>query len=194
MSEAPEHPGPEGDRSRHLSLEELEAAWAALPAPPADRGRVRVILARGADGIRRTFSRTRLSPEEGVPGDRWQRRDAARPDRQLAVIRCDVAELLANGQPITLAGDNLFVDLDLSAANLPVGTRLRLGDAEVVMSSEPHNGCAKFQARFGQAALRFISERKRRDAHLRGVYWTVVRAGEVAEGDPVEVLDRPPVG
>ena len=86
-------------------------------------------MLRRADGVRETPERTRLSPDDGVPGDDWSRRPPRDPEAQLAVMRRDVAELIANGQPLTLFGDNLFVDLDLSAANLPAGTRLRVGDA-----------------------------------------------------------------
>jgi MOSC domain-containing protein YiiM len=103
----------------------------------------------------------------------------------------DVAELIANGQPLTLFGDNLFVDLDLSAENLPEGTRLRVGEAEVVMTAEPHNGCKKFDGRFGRDALRFVQAKPTRYSNLRGVYWRVIAAGEAAVGDAVRVLSRP---
>lgn len=184
--------GPQGDESRHLPLEELEAAWDRLPAPPVETGRVAVVVSRRADGVRDTPQRARLSPEEGVPGDRWARCTSDRPDMQLAVMRRDIAELLANGQAITLAGDNLFVDLDLSDQNLPVGSRLRVGAAVVEVSPEPHNGCRKFMGRFGNDGLRFISDKNKRDQHMRGVYWTVVEAGDVAVGDSIEVLHRGP--
>lgn len=182
--------GPRGDASRHLSLEAIEEGWNALPAPPADEGRVALIVARRADGVRETPEQVRLSPEEGVPGDRWARVMQDRPDMQLAVMRRDVAELLANGQPITHAGDNLFVDLDLSARNLPVGTRLEVGEALVEVTPEPHDGCRKFMGRFGNPALRFISARERRAENLRGVYWTVVQAGGVAVGDRIRIRTR----
>lgn len=187
---AQEDYGPEGDASRHLSLEEIENGWNALPVPPADEGRVALIVARRPDGVRETPEQARLSPEAGVPGDRWARRTSHRPDMQLAVMRRDVAELLANGQPITHAGDNLFVDLDLSARNLPVGTRLEVGEALVEVTPEPHDGCRKFMGRFGNPALRFISAKERRPENLRGVYWTVIQAGNVAVGDRIRVLER----
>lgn len=185
-----ENYGPEGDESRHLSLEEIEKRWEALPPAGTDEGRVALIVARRADGVRETPESARLSPEEGVPGDRWARLTSDRPEMQLAVMRRDVAEILANGQPITHAGDNLFVDLDLSARNLPVGTRLEVGQAVVQVTPEPHDGCRKFMGRFGNPALRFISAKERRPENLRGVYWTVVEAGEVAVGDPIRVLER----
>lgn len=182
--------GPRGDPARHRREVEIRTAYAALPPPPRDRGRVALITLRRADGVRDTPERTVLSPAEGVPGDRWKRVDGD-PRRQLAVMRVDIAELLANGQPISHAGDNLFVDLDLSTANLPTGTRLRVGEALVEVSPEPHNGCRKFRDRFGHDALRFTAAREMREIHVRGIYWTVVEPGPVAVGDAIEVLSRP---
>jgi MOSC domain-containing protein YiiM len=182
--------GPEGDAARHLPLAALEAGLAALPAAPRDAGRLAMLLRRHPDGARETPESAWLSPEDGMPGDRWGRRKPHALDAQLAVIRRDVAELIANGQPVTLFGDNLFVDLDLSDANLPVGTRLRVGDAIVERTPKPHNGCLKFKARFGADALRLVQAKPTRDQNLRGVYWTVVRAGEVRAGADIEVISR----
>lgn len=148
-------------------------------------------LRRHADGRRETLARTLLSLAEGVPGDGWSRRPPRDPEAQLAVMRRDVAALVANGQPLTLFGDNLFVELDLSAANLPVGTRLRVGSAVVAMTPKPHNGCVKFKGRFGKDALRFVQAPATRDQNLRGVYWKVVEPGEARAGDEVAVLSRP---
>jgi len=103
-------------------------------------------------------------------------------------MRRDVAELIANGQPLTLFGDNLFVELDLSAANLATGARLRVGEALVEVTPKPHNGCTKFKARFGQDALRFVQGRPTRDQNLRGIYWKVVEAGEARVGDRIQLL------
>jgi MOSC domain-containing protein YiiM len=101
----------------------------------------------------------------------------------------DVARLFANGQPLSLFGDNLLVDLDLSVANLPTGSRLRVGGALLEVTPKPHDGCVKFRQRVGQAALRLTADH-RLDLRLRGIYAKVVEAGEVALGDPIEVLSR----
>ena len=132
-----------------------------------------------------------MTPEAGIPGDAWGRQRHPAPDAQLTVMQVDVAELIANGQPLTLFGDNLIFELDLSEANLPPATRLRAGTATLEATPEPHNGCRKFRERFGDAALRFVSQRDLRHLNLRGVYMRVVEAGEVAAGDPVQVLSRP---
>lgn len=182
--------GAPGDRSRHRPLAELEAGLRELPAAPTDSGRLALIVRRRADGVRETPERVLLSPEEGVPGDGWRRRPPRDPEAQLAVMRRDVAELIANGQSLTVFGDNLFVDLDISAANLPAGTRLRVGEALVEVTPKPHNGCRKFQGRFGQDAFRLVQAQPTRDQNLRGIYWKVVEPGEACVGDPIQVLSR----
>lgn len=182
--------GPEGDPSRHLTLAELEAGLRALPPAPREAGRLALLLRRRPDGARETPERVWLSPEDGMPGDRWGRRQPHAHDAQLAVMRRDVAELIAHGQSITLFGDNLFVDLDISAASLPAGSRLRVGDAVVEVTPKPHNGCLKFKARFGADALRFVQATATRDRNLRGIYWRVVEAGEARVGDAIEVISR----
>lgn len=183
--------GPQGDAARHRSLAELEAGLRALPALPTDAGTLALVVRRRPDGVRETPERVRLSPDEGVPGDGWSRRPPRDPEGQLAVMCRPVAELIANGQPLTLFGDNLFVDLDLSAANLPEGTRLRVGDAVVEVTPKPHDGCLKLKGRFGLDALRFVQAKSTRDRNFRGIYWKVVEPGEVRVGDAVEVLSRP---
>jgi MOSC domain-containing protein YiiM len=182
--------GPPGDPTCHPPLAELDAAVRALAPSPRDVGRLALIVRRRADGIRETPERVCLSLEEGVPGDGWSRRPPRKPDAQLSVMRRDLAELIANGQPLTVFGDNLFVELDLSAANLPAGTRLRVGRALVEMTPEPHNGCLKFKARFGRDALQFVQAPPTRHENRRGIYWRVVEAGEAGVGDRIEVLSR----
>ena len=188
MSGPKEDYGPRGDASRHLPLAALEAAVRALPPGLKDAGRLRLIIRRHADGSREMLASAILTPQEGVPGDRWGRHPAPNPRTQLAVMRFDIAEVIANGQPLTLFGDNLFVDLDLTAAGLPPGARLKVGQAVLEVSPEPHNGCLKFKGRFGADALRFVQAEPTRELNLRGVYWTVVEAGQVYAGAPIERL------
>lgn len=106
-------------------------------------------------------------------------------------MQTSIARLIANGQAMTTFGDNLFVELDLSAANLPTGTRLAVGESIVEVTPKPHNGCSKFEARFGRDALRFVQAPATRPENRRGIYWKVVTEGEVAVGDAVRVLHRP---
>jgi MOSC domain-containing protein YiiM len=189
MKDADRDPGPLGDAARHLPLETLESALAAL-TPPRDRGSVELIVSRGVHERRATPERTVLSPAEGVPGDAWKRKLPQKPGAQISLMRADLARLFANGQPISLAGDNLFVELDLSVANLPTGSRLRVGGALLEVTPEPHNGCARFRQRFGDAALRLTAAPRYRDDRLRGIYARVMELGEVAVGDGIEVLLR----
>jgi len=170
---------------------ELEAGLRALPEAPKNEGSLVLIVRRLVDGARDTPASVVLSPESGVPGDDWALRPPRNPQAQLAIMRRDVAELIANGQPLTLSGDNLFVDLDISAENLPTGTRLRVGAAIVEVTPKAHNGCVKFQGRFGQDALRFVNAKPTRQLNLRGIYWKVIEAGEASVDAPIRVLSRP---
>jgi MOSC domain-containing protein YiiM len=180
-----------GDPARYPSLDHLARALAALPSAPRHLGRLALIVCRRDGGLRETPRRAQLTPEAGLPGDAWGRRPDPKPEAQLAVMQIDVAELIANGQPLMLFGDNLFLELDLSAANLPLASRVRIGGATLEVTPKPHNGCHKFRARFGPDALEFVSKPDLRPRNLRGIYFRVVEAGEVAPGDPVEVIARP---
>ena len=183
--------GPPGDPSRHLPLGELAQKLGTLPAAPRDAGRVALLVRRRPDKVRETPTRIDLGPDTGVPGDAWGR--GQKPDRaaQVTVMEIDVAEMVANGQPLTVFGDNLFLALDLSVENLPTGSRLRLGRALLEVTAKPHNGCRKFAARFGHDALRLVANPQLRHRNLRGIYMSVVEAGEVAVGDAVAVVSRP---
>ena len=128
--------GPWGDASRHLARTDLERGFRAL-SPPTDVGTLTLIVARGDDGHRETPERAVLTPEGGVPGDAWLRDSPEKLDAQITMMRSDVARLLANGQLLSLFGDNLLVDLDLSVANLPAGSRLRLGRALLEVTPAP---------------------------------------------------------
>lgn len=175
----------------HLPFDQLEEKLSVLPRHPVDTGRLILIVRRRPDGSRETPACVRFTPEEGLGNDSWNRNERRDPDMQLAVMRRDVAEMIANGQPLTTFGDNLFVDLDLSAASLPVGSRLRLGTTVVEVTPMPHNGCAKFKTRFGADALRFVNAPTARPLNLRGIYWKVIEPGEAAVGDAIQVLSRP---
>lgn len=180
-----------GEPARHRPLSELEAGLRDLPSSPKDLGRVAFIVRRPGKDAREVLHRVRLSREEGLPGDNWNHRLEPDPAAQLAVMDRAVAELIANGQSLALSGDNLVVDLDLSEANLPVGSRLRVGEAVVEVTPMPHNGCSKFKARFGGDALRFVNATTTRHLNLRGIYWRVIEAGEIEVGSPIQVLSRP---
>lgn len=179
-----------GDSDRFLTFEELRRTLEARPSAPRNSGRVALIVRRRERGRREAPDRLRLTPEAGVPGDAWLDREHPDPAGQIAVMQADVAEVIANGQPLELFGDNLFLDLDLSVENVPPGSRVRVGNATVEITPKAHNGCRKFQARFGSNALRFVSDPQLRHRNLRGIYMRVLEPGEVAVGDPVEVIAR----
>lgn len=178
-----------GDPSRHVDLEALEAGLAGREPAPRDEGTMTHLVRRGRGGLREVLERAHLVRDGGLPGDRWGTKPR-NPLTSLTVMEEGVARLIANGQPLALFGDQIFVDLDLSRENLPAGSRVRLGSATLVVTPTPHEGCQKFRARFGTAALRLVSGKAHRHLNLRGVYMRVVQGGDIAVGDKVTVLDR----
>lgn len=122
-----------------------------------------------------------------MEGDRWAFGQEPDRERQVTLMRADVAELVAAGRrPPQDAGDNFGVELDLSEESLPAGTRLRIGGAVIEVSARPHTGCTRFRDRFGDAAHRWINEPAMRQLRLRGANCVVRRAGTVAVGDAIE--------
>lgn len=181
----------DGDPATFLTFEVLESRLTSAPTAPGDTGRVRLLVARHPGGVRHTLDRVSMTPDSGMPGDSWGRQRRPSPEAQLAVMQFDVAELVANGQPLTLFGDQMFLELDLSDGNLPAGTLLQAGSVRFEVTPMPHNGCRKFRARFGDGALRLVSIRELRHRNLRGVYLRVVEGGDVAVGDEIRVVRRP---
>jgi hypothetical protein len=184
--------GPPGDPERHLALGELERRFGRMAPAPRDGGRVVFVVKRAPDKTRHLLERIELRPASGIPGDAWGRHPTPDPIGELTVMEIAVAELIANGQPVTVFGDNLFMDLDLSRRNLPTGSRLRVGEALLEVTPKPHNGCRKFAARFGHDALRFVSKQELRDRNLRGIYMRVLEGGPIEPGASVAVLSRAP--
>ncbi|HEY1297245.1 MAG TPA: MOSC domain-containing protein [Chloroflexota bacterium] len=174
---------------RHLMMEELTAGLDQITQAPSDNGVLEMIVRRPAVGEREVIEEGQLAPAEGLVGDNWSRRGAGRPlnvNVQLTLMNARVAALVAqerNRWP--LAGDQLFVDLDLSAANLPPGSHLTIGSAVIRVSEQPHTGCAKFVERFGMAAMEFVNGTRGKALHLRGINARVIEAGTVRVGDRV---------
>ncbi|MBA2327844.1 MAG: MOSC domain-containing protein [Actinobacteria bacterium] len=169
----------------HLTADALLAGLDEVRAAPADDGRVELIARRPAVDERELLDEAVLTPEEGLVGDSWRERGSER-DRQLTVMNVRAAALVAvDPERRPLAGDQLYVDLDLGDANLPPGSRLEVGSAVIEITEPPHRGCSKFAARFGRDALRLVNSPEGVELNLRGVNARIVTAGTVRVGDPV---------
>jgi MOSC domain-containing protein YiiM len=180
----------------HRSIAELETHLEHILDAPTQTGQVEMIVRRPADGEREVTQNGRLSLEDGLVGDNWRTRGnpntddgAADPEAQVTLMNARVSNAVAiSADRWPLAGDQLYVDFDISIDNLPAGTRLAVGDAVVEISAKPHTGCAKFSERFGPEALRFVNAGLGRENRWRGVNAFVVEAGDVAIGDKTEKL------
>jgi len=180
----------------HRTTDELEAALDDIRRAPSDSGWVDMVVRRPATGEREVLAEGRLDLSDGLVGDNWRTRGSrqtddgsADPDMQLNVMNARVSRFVAvDPERRALAGDQLHVDLDISTANLPPGTRLAVGSAVIEVTEKPHTGCAKFVERFGRDAMRFVNSPVGRELRLRGLNAKVVVSGTVRPGDEVRKL------
>ena len=163
--------------------------WSLLPRSPRDRGVVRGLVLRppGEPGRRRVVDELELDRERGVVGDKWSLEAEPLREAQVALINVQVLRRLARIAAPELTGDNLHVDLDLSEANLPPGTGLRIGDARLEVGRLPHRPCASLVERFGELAVKRIARANRRGLRGRGVLCSVSEPGRVRVGDAIVV-------
>jgi hypothetical protein len=181
---------------KHLTRAELEAGLDEIRRSPKDEGILELIVRRPATDLREILEEGELHQGEGLVGDGWKRRGssrtpdgAAHPDMQLNIMNARAIALVAQSKERwPLAGDQLFIDMDLSAENLPAGTRLALGSAVIEVTAQPHTGCKKFVARFGLEAMKFVNSPVGKELHLRGINARVVQSGVIRVGQVVRKL------
>ena len=175
----------------HLTRAELEAGLDSIRSAPRDAGELQMIVRRPAIGEREILERGQLDLVDGLVGDTWKIRSSSRtpdrtphPDMQINIMSVRAVSLIAGDKARwALAGDQLFLDMDLTAENLPPGTRLELGTAMLEVTDQPHTGCGKFVERFGVEAMKFVNSPVGRALCLRGINARVVRSGVVRVGD-----------
>jgi MOSC domain-containing protein YiiM len=185
------------DVATGLTWEELAAGLREVLRAPKHAGTVELIVCRPEEGERKLLEEAELDLDLGLVGDMWHRRGSKRtadggpnPKAQVTLMNARVADLVAGGDRDrwALAGDQLYVDLDLSEESLPAGTRLAVGSAVLEVTDEPHTGCAKFRARFGSAALKLVNGSEHRHLRLRGLNARVVEPGVVRRGGAIRAL------
>jgi hypothetical protein len=175
----------------HFTLTELEAGLDEIIQSPKQEGRVEMIVRRLGVGEREVLEDAALDLVEGLVGDSWRTRGSsntpdgsADPDAQVTVMNARAIALVAGSRDRwPLAGDQLFVDFDLSAENVPPGTRLAIGGAVIEVTDQPHTGCGSFMRRYGRDATKFVNSRQGRKLQLRGINTRVIQAGQIRVGD-----------
>jgi hypothetical protein len=175
----------------HLTTAELEAGLEEIRRSPKDVGLLELIVRRPRVDEREVLAEGELHPLEGLVGDSWRERGSSRtsdgsahPEMQLNIINARAIALVAQGRERwPLAGDQLYLDFDLSGENLPAGTHLALGEAVIEITAQPHTGCKKFVARFGLDAMKFVNSGVGRELNLRGINARVIRRGVIRVGD-----------
>ena len=179
-----------------LNADELEAGLPDILASPRDDGVVSMIVRRPDTNRREVLDSGELDVAEGLVGDNWRTRGSrmtadgsAHPEMQLNIMNSRVVALVARSRERwALAGDQFYVDLDLSKENLPAGTRLAMGSAIIEVTAIPHLGCKKFTARFGLEAMKFVNSRRGKELCFRGINAKVVQPGRVSIGDTIRRL------
>ena len=178
---------------QYLSMEELEAGLDHIRQAPTDQGILKMIVRRPNVDEREVLQTGELDTEQGLVGDTWNVRvnthskdGLASVNKQITIMNARSVALLAQSEERwPLAGDQLFVDMDLSDDNIPPGTQLAIGSAIVQVSPDPHSGCNKFSARFGVEAMKFVNSPEGKRLHLRGINTRVIQPGIIQVGDTV---------
>ena len=175
----------------HLTETEILDGLTEVRKSPQDNGSLSAIVIRPASNERLSLQHCRLSPEGGTEGDAWARGcwmtlpdGSPHPDVQICIMNSRMIDLVAGDRDRwELAGDNLFVDLDLSRTNLQAGQLLSIGECVIEITEQSHNGCARFCQRFGAPALKVVNSPTGKKLRLRGIYAKVIKAGDVRVGD-----------
>ena len=183
---------------KRLTLVEMEAGLVHVAQSPKDKGELKLIVRRPATGEREVLEVGEIDLTVGLVGDNWQTRGSrhmpdgsANPNSQVTIMNARVIALVAREEPRwPLAGDQLYVDFDLSASNIPPGTHLAIGSVVLEVSAHPHTGCKKFADRFGVEVVEFINAPERKEMQLRGINSKVVQPGTIRVGDSVRKTAR----
>jgi hypothetical protein len=181
---------------KHLTMPELEAGLDKIRRAPKDEGVLELIVRRRAVNDREILEEAELHLVEGLVGDSWRRRrskstpdGSPNPLMQLNIMNSRVTALVAQDKDRwQLAGDQLYVDMDLSEENVPAGARLSLGSAVIEVTQPPHLGCQKFVARFGLDAMKFVNSPIGKHLHLRGINARVIQSGMIRLRDVARKL------
>jgi hypothetical protein len=172
---------------KHLTTEEIEAKMNYVIESPKNNGILDLIVCRPSENERKVLETGELDVEKGLIGDNWLTYNDGEIESQIAIMNSRIVDLIAQDKDRwKLAGDQLFVDFDLSDDNLPHGTKIQIGTAMLETTPLPHNGCKKFVERFGLDAMKFVNSPIGKRFHLRGIYAKVIQSGTIRQGDNIQ--------
>jgi len=183
---------------RHLTMQELEAGLDHLRAAPKDEGVVELIVCRPRTDHREVLEQAELDPVKGLIGDNWFERPSSKtpdhsphPEMQINIMNSRVTALVAQEKDRwPLAGDQLYIDMDLGKENLPAGTQIAIGSVVLEVSPLPHTGCQKFVARFGIEAMKFVNSPVGKELCLRGINAKIIQGGVIQVGQTVRKISN----
>ena len=181
---------------KQLTMTELEEGMEFIRQSPKDQGMLKMIVRRPNVDEREIVDECELDLQYGLAGDSWKVRGSSHTsdgsadiNAQLTIMNSRVIALLAQDEARwPLAGDQLYIDMDLSDNNIPPGTRLAFGSAVIEVSAQPHTGCKKFSSRFGMDAIKFVNSPEGKQLHLRGINTRVIQAGTIRVGDVLKKI------
>src|SRR5690348_7954443 len=181
---------------KHLTTQELEAELDHLRAAPRDNGVIELIVRRPRVDHREVLEYAEVDPVQGLIGDSWCVRPSSKtpdhsphPEMQINIMNSRVTALVAQQKDRwPLAGDQLYVDMDLSKSNLPAGSQIAIGPVVLEVTAPPHTGCQKFVARFGMDAMKFVNSPVGKELCLRGINARVVQGGVIRVGETVRKI------
>jgi len=174
-----------------ISRADLDAALPHVLDAPKDAAPVAQLCFRPDYGLRTFPERLVLTRAGGIPGERWAKAPWMRladgapdPRIQVSILPARIRDLVCGDR--LHPGDPVIADIDVTHANMPVGTLLQLGTAVVRVSDAFNDACVKWKVRYGVEAKEWVVAHP--ELRLRGILCSIEQDGEVRLGDVIRKI------